>query len=64
MAGVAVAEEGIGQAVENLKTYCNLCRMKWLGEVTALAKKKMEIARDDETKNSLIELGKKLAKQS
>ena len=28
IAGVAVAEEDIGSAVENLKTYCKVCKMK------------------------------------
>lgn len=37
-AGIAVAEEGIGKAVENMQTYASLCSMKWIGSATALAK--------------------------
>src|SRR5512139_3036760 len=36
--GIAVAEEGLGKAVENLKTYSSVCGMRWIGHVTALAK--------------------------
>jgi len=36
--GVAVAEENIGKAVENLRTYSSVCGMRWVGHVTALAK--------------------------
>ncbi len=38
VAGIAVAEEGIGQAIQNLKTYASLCKMPWVGSVTSLAK--------------------------
>ena len=38
IAGVAVAEEGIGKAVQNVRTYANVCSMHWVGSVTALAK--------------------------
>ena len=38
VAGLAVAEEGIGQTVRNLKGYASLCKMHWVGSVTALAK--------------------------
>ena len=38
IAGTAVAEEGIGKAVDNLKTFANVCGMDWAGSVTALAK--------------------------
>lgn len=62
IAGVAVAEEDIGSAVENLKAYCKVCKMNWMGEVTALAKKKREVAQDSKTGKSLIELGERLAK--
>ena len=36
--GIAVAEEGVGKAVENLRTYCSVCGTRWVGHVTALAK--------------------------
>ena len=38
MAGMAVAEEGVGQAVNNLRTYARLCKMRWMGGVSVLAK--------------------------
>jgi multimeric flavodoxin WrbA len=38
IAGLAVAEEGVGQAIENFKTYASLCKMDWVGSVTTLAK--------------------------
>ena len=45
-AGVAVAEEGIGSAVDNLKAYASVCGMKWAGCVTALARNPMQVAKD------------------
>jgi multimeric flavodoxin WrbA len=38
IAGLAVAEEGTGQAIRNLRTYASLCKMKWVGSVSVLAK--------------------------
>ena len=38
LAGLAVAEEGIGQTVRNLKGYADLCKMTWVGSVSVLAK--------------------------
>ncbi len=38
LAGLAVAEEGVGQTISNLKVYGRLCRMRWMGSVTTLAK--------------------------
>lgn len=38
VAGLAVAEEGIGQTIQNFKTYASLCKMRWMGSVTVLAK--------------------------
>ena len=46
LGGVAVAEEGIGQALRNLKAYANCCGMEWAGSVTAYAKEPGEIARN------------------
>jgi len=46
MAGLAVAEEGVGQAIQNFKTYASLCKMQWAGSVTTLAGKPGEAARD------------------
>lgn len=45
-AGIAVAEEGIGKAVDNLETYASLCGMKWTGSATALAKTPHQAAED------------------
>lgn len=44
-AGIAVAEEGIGTAIDNLKTYAAVCDMTWSGSVTALAKKPRDITK-------------------
>jgi multimeric flavodoxin WrbA len=38
LAGLAVAEEGIGQTIRNFKVYARLCKMQWMGSVAALAK--------------------------
>lgn len=36
--GLAVAEDGIGQAIRNLKAYAKICQFDWVGSVTSLAK--------------------------
>lgn len=38
LAGLAVAEEGVGQTISNLKYYAQLLKMPWAGSVSALAK--------------------------
>jgi multimeric flavodoxin WrbA len=58
--GVAVAEEGIGKAIDNLKTYSSLCGMKWVGSVTALAKNPRQVARDKDVEKQLEKLARKL----
>jgi multimeric flavodoxin WrbA len=63
IAGTAVAEEGIGQAVDNLKVYCAVCKMRWVGEVTALAKERNEVARYKDIEQSLNALGKKIVEE-
>ncbi len=60
MAGLAVAEEGIGQAIQNLRTYASLCKMRWLGSVTALAKTPGEVAKDKSLEPRLKRLARKL----
>jgi multimeric flavodoxin WrbA len=60
MAGLAVAEEGIGQAIKNFKTYASLCKMRWLGSVTALAKTPREVAEDKRLEPRLKRLAQKL----
>jgi multimeric flavodoxin WrbA len=57
--GVAVAEEGIGKAIDNLKTYVNLCDMVWIGSVTALAKTSGQVAGDKAVKTRLNNLSLK-----
>jgi multimeric flavodoxin WrbA len=59
--GIAVAEGGIGKAIDNLKTYSNLCGMRWLGSVTTLAKTPKQVSQDKNVEGRLERLGKKLA---
>jgi multimeric flavodoxin WrbA len=63
LAGLAVAEEGIGQAIRNLKVYGDLCGMEWVGSVTALAKRPGEAARVKRLETRLKQLGRKIADQ-
>ncbi|MBM3173063.1 MAG: flavodoxin family protein [Chloroflexi bacterium] len=58
--GLAVAEEGIGQAIQNLKTYASLCKMRWVGSATALAKTPGEVAQNKELGRRLKQLAKRL----
>jgi multimeric flavodoxin WrbA len=58
--GLAVAEEGIGRAIENLKTYSSLCGMPWVGQVTALAKTPKQASKDKELGKRLERLASKL----
>ena len=60
MAGVAVAEEGIGQAIKNIKTYASLCGMPWVGSVTGLAKNPGEIATNKSVTRRLVKLADKI----
>ena len=60
LAGVAVAEEGIGRAIDNLKTYANICGMDWAGQVTALAKLPRSVANDPEVEKEIVRLAGKL----
>jgi multimeric flavodoxin WrbA len=60
MAGIAVAEEGIGQAIQNLKTYASLLNMQWVGSVTALAKNPGEVAGNKNVSRRLESLARKL----
>ena len=61
LAGVAVAEEGIGQAIHNMKTYASLCGMPWVGSVTGLAKNPGDIAEDKNATQRLIKLADKIS---
>lgn len=60
IAGLAVAEEGVGQAIQNFKTYANLCKMEWIGSVTALAKTPGEAAQNKVLESRLRRLAYKL----
>jgi multimeric flavodoxin WrbA len=59
VAGVAVAEEGVGKAVENLKTYASICGMRWVGQVTALGKTPKQVSRDKNVERRLKRLAGK-----
>jgi len=59
IAGIAVAEEGIGKAVDNLKTYCSVCGMRWVGHVTALAKTPEQVSQYRDVERRLERLGEK-----
>ncbi len=61
VAGLAVAEEGIGQAIQNFKTYASLCRMAWMGSVTALAKEPGDAAKIKGLERKLKRLADKIA---
>ena len=60
-AGLAAAEEGIGQTIQNLKTYTSLCKMDWAGSVTTLAKKPGDAAGNKSLERRLERLARKLA---
>ena len=62
IAGIAVAEEGIGKAIENLETYASVCKMQWVGSVTALAKEKRQVEADETVVQQLEQLAEKLIK--
>lgn len=63
-AGVAVAEDTIGKALENIRTYTDLCKMTWVGEVSALATKPGEVASNDDVAASLTALGRRIVDAS
>jgi len=58
--GIAVAEEGIGRAVDNLRTYSSICGMRWVGQVTALAKTPKQASKNKELEKRLEKLAGKL----
>jgi multimeric flavodoxin WrbA len=62
VAGVAVAEEGIGQAIQNMKTYASPCGMPWVGSVTGLAKNPGEIATNKSVTRRLLKLADKITR--
>ena len=60
VAGLAVAEEGVGQAIQNFKTYAALCKMHWVGSVTTLAKTPGEVAQNKNLGRRLKRLAQRL----
>jgi len=60
MAGIVVAEEGIGQAISNLKTYASVCSMQWAGSVTCLAKDPRDAAKNKALAGRISKLADKL----
>jgi multimeric flavodoxin WrbA len=60
--GLAVAEAGIGQAVANLKAYSGITGMRWIGEVTALAKLPRQASKDKDVELQLERLAKRLVR--
>ena len=60
--GVAVAEAGIGQAIANLKTYSSITSMRWVGQVTALAKTPKQASKDKDVELQLERLAKRLVR--
>jgi multimeric flavodoxin WrbA len=59
-AGLAVAEEGIGRTIDNMKTYAAVCGMPWVGSVSVLAKKPGEAAQIHNLDSRLKRLAGKL----
>jgi multimeric flavodoxin WrbA len=60
IAGLAVAEEGTGKAIQNFKTYASLCKMVWVGSVTALAKDPRDVAKVVGIERRLKRLARKI----
>jgi multimeric flavodoxin WrbA len=60
IAGLAVAEESVGQSIQNIRTYGSLLKMRWTGSVTTLAKKPGDAARNKNLKRRLERLARKL----
>jgi multimeric flavodoxin WrbA len=60
IAGIAVAEEGIGKTVENLETYASVCKMKWVGSVTALAKERRQVEEGETVMQQLEKLAEEV----
>jgi multimeric flavodoxin WrbA len=60
IAGLAVAEEGIGQTIMNLRGYAGLCKMRWMGSVAVLAKNPKDAARIPGLENRLKRLARKI----
>ncbi len=61
IAGAAVAEEGVGAALRNLRTYGDLLGLRWCGGVAALAKLPKDASRQPALRRRLERLGRRLA---
>ena len=57
-----MAEAGIGQAIANLKAYSGICGMRWVGQVTALAKLPRQVAKDKDVELQLERLARELVR--
>jgi multimeric flavodoxin WrbA len=60
--GIAVAEEGIGKTIDNIKTYCGVCGMQFIGSVTALAKTSKEVSHDKSVAKKLVRLASRFTR--
>ena len=63
VAGVAVAEDTIGKAIENIRTYSDLCKMEWVGDVSGIARDPGDIERNGGVAVSLAELGRTMVEE-
>lgn len=63
LAGLAVAEEGIGQTLQNLKGYARLCKIRWMGGIAVLAKNPADAARIPGLERRLKRLAHKIVSQ-
>ena len=63
IAGVAVAEGGVGKAVQNIRTYADVCNMHWVGSVTALAKTPRQASKSPKIERGLKMLAGKIISQ-
>jgi len=61
IAGLAVAEEGVGQTIQNFRTYAALCKLRWAGSVTTLAKNPGDAAKNKGLERRLERLARRLA---
>ena len=60
--GISVAEAGIGKAIENIKTYASVCNMRWVGEVSALARDPRQVSKQKDIEPRLKKLAEKLVR--
>jgi multimeric flavodoxin WrbA len=60
LAGLAVGEETVGQALQNLKYYAQLLKMPWAGSVTAFAKLPGDAAKQPALEKRLARLAQKI----